>query len=236
MIAIISTVNSMVLFPSALTSVLVLLEVGVLVTEFLMLRAHLLRSQVRLYMVQSLLVALLALVMGVHFDSDGLYVVSAMAVVVKVILVPMLIIRLLRTNQGDLSQSAVMKLPSMLYIALIASALGFFMAGPLSGAGVLGKGSMISRHAIPIELAVVFMAFVLIGFRRDVISQIVGFFSLENGITLISMSIAANMPFIVEVATFFDLLVAAVAFGLLMRLHHMKAGTLSTHTLERLKG
>jgi hydrogenase-4 component E len=232
MIAAASTVS----FPPAITSILVLFEVGVLVTEFLMLRAHLLRSQVRLYMVQSFLAALFVLVTGIRLGSDGLYVVSAMAVVVKVILVPALIVRLLRTDQGDLSQSAVMKLPSMLYAALIASALGFFMAGPLSDAGMIGMRSVTSRDTIPIELAVVFMAFVLIGFRRDVISQMVGFFSLENGITLISVSIAAGMPFVAEVATFFDLLVAAVAFGLLMRLHHLKVGTLSTRTLESLKG
>ncbi len=227
---------STVLSQPATTSVLVLFEIAVLVTEFLMLRAHLLRSQVRLYTAQSFLVALFALVTGIHLDNNGLYAVSAMAIAVKVILVPVLIIRLLRTDQGDLSQSAVMKLPSMLYVALLASALGFFMAGPLADAGKFGGGAMMSSHVIPIELAVVFMAFVLIGFRRDVISQMVGFFSLENGITLISISIAANMPFVVEVVTFFDLLVAVVAFGLLMRLHHLKSGTLSTHALERLKG
>jgi hydrogenase-4 component E len=41
---------------------------------------------------------------------------------------------------------------------------------------------------------------------------------------------------IAEVAFLFDLLVAVVVFGVLMRVHHGRTSTLSTRTLERLRG
>jgi hydrogenase-4 component E len=44
------------------------------------------------------------------------------------------------------------------------------------------------------------------------------------------------MPLILEVAFLFDLLVAVVVFGVLMRLHHVQAQSLSTLTLTRLRG
>ena len=73
------------------------------------------------------------------------------------------------------------------------------------------------------------VAFVLMIVRRDVVSQAIGFFSLENGVSLASLVVAAGMPLILEVAFLFDLLVAVVVFGVLMRLHHGRA----QHAVDR---
>ncbi|MGC4112725.1 MAG: hypothetical protein QM747_20355 [Nocardioides sp.] len=76
----------------------------------------------------------------------------------------------------------------------------------------------------------------LIIMRRDVVSQAVGFFSLENGVSMVSLVVAAGMPLILEVAFLFDLLVAVVVFGVLMRVHHGRTHSLSTADLTRLRG
>jgi hydrogenase-4 component E len=44
------------------------------------------------------------------------------------------------------------------------------------------------------------------------------------------------MPLILEVAFLFDLLVAVVVFGVLMRVHHERTQSLSTAELNRLRG
>jgi hydrogenase-4 component E len=72
--------------------------------------------------------------------------------------------------------------------------------------------------------------------RSDVVSQAIGFFSLENGVSLASLVVAAGLPLILEVAFLFDLLVAVVVFGVLMRVHHGRTATLSTTGLDRLRG
>ena len=81
------------------------------------------------------------------------------------------------------------------------------------------------------SLSVVLVAFVLMIHRRDVASQAIGLFSLENGISLAALVVAASLPLILEVALLFDLLLAVVVFGLLIRLHHGRAETLSTADL-----
>ena len=48
--------------------------------------------------------------------------------------------------------------------------------------------------------------------------------------------VAAGLPLILEVAFLFDLLVAVVVFGVLIRLHHGRAESLSTADLTRLRG
>ena len=66
----------------------------------------------------------------------------------------------------------------------------------------------------------VLVAFVLMIVRRDVASQAVGFFSLENAVSLAALVVAAGLPLILETAFLFDLLVAVVVFGMLIRAHH----------------
>ena len=61
-------------------------------------------------------------------------------------------------------------------------------------------------------------------------------FSLENGVSLAALVVAASLPLILEVALLFDLLLAVVVFGLLIRLHHGRAESLSTADLTSLRG
>jgi hydrogenase-4 component E len=69
-----------------------------------------------------------------------------------------------------------------------------------------------------------------------VASQAIGFFSLENAISLTALVVAAGLPFILELVFLFDLLVAVVVFGLLIRVHHGRAESLSTADLTSLRG
>jgi hydrogenase-4 component E len=85
-------------------------------------------------------------------------------------------------------------------------------------------------------VAVVLVAFILVIVRRDLVSQAVGFFSLENGVSLASLVVASAMPLILEVAFLFDLLVAVVIFGVLAKVTHDRSGSLLTSTLTSLRG
>ena len=120
---------------------------------------------------------------------------------------------------------------TMILIAIAVSVFGFFAVG----SPPVHSGSL-PTTALGIAAAVVLVAFVLIILRSDVVSQAIGFFSLENGVSVASLVVAAGLPLIVEVAFLFDLLVAVVVFGVIMRVHHGRTQTLSTDELDRLKG
>jgi hydrogenase-4 component E len=203
----------------------------VLLTEFAMLRAPLLRSQVRLYAFQSLVVASLAVFVAASKHIDELYVLAALSLVLKVLLVPGLIMRLLRDADTDLAGSSVLGVASAILIAIVVAAFGFFSVGSLHV-----RSSSLPTSALSIAGAVVLVAFVLIILRKDVVSQAIGFFSLENGVSIASLVVASGLPFIVDVAFLFDLLVAVVVFGVIMRVHHLRNDTLSTHDFDRLRG
>jgi hydrogenase-4 component E len=203
----------------------------VLLLEFGMLRAALLRAQVRLYAGQSLAVSVLAAVVAFGRDVPELYVLAALSLLLKVVVVPLLVIALLREATEEIAGSGALGVASEVLISIAIAAFGFFAIG------VLGIHSdVLPTAALSLSVAVVLVAFILMIVRRDVVSQAIGFFSLENGVSLASLVVAAGMPLILEVAFLFDLLVAVVVFGVLMRTHHRRSRSLSTESLDRLRG
>lgn len=217
--------------PSTYDGVSAVLALLVLLAEFAMLRAPLLRSQVRLYAFQSLVVTGLATYVAAAKHIDELYVLAALSLVLKVIVVPSLILRLLRDADTDLAGSSVLGVASAILIALIVAAFGFFAVGSLHV-----SSSSLPTSSLAIACAIVLVAFVLIILRSDVVSQAIGFFSLENGVSVASLVVASGLPLIVDIAFLFDLLVAVVVFGVIMRVHHARNATLSTSDFDRLRG
>lgn len=203
----------------------------VLLVEFAMLRVQLLRAQVRLYAWQSLLVSALAVFVAADQGVPELYVLAALSVALKVVIVPAVVLRLLRDVDTDIAGSGALGVASAVLLTIGVAAFGFFAIGSLDIRSVA-----LPKTALSLSAAVVLVAFVLMIVRSDVVSQAVGFFSLENGVSLASLVVAARLPLIVKVAFLFDLLVAVVVFGVLMRVHHSRTSSLSTESLTRLRG
>lgn len=203
----------------------------VLLLEFGMLRAALLRAQVRLYATQSLAVSVLAAVVAFGHNVPELYALAVLSLLLKVIVVPVLVLRLLREASEEIAGSGVLGVANEVLISIAVAAFGFFAVGVLDI-----HSDILPTAALSLSVAVVLVAFILMIVRRDVVSQAIGFFSLENGVSVASLVVAAGMPLILEVAFLFDLLVAVVVFGVLMRTHHRRTRSLSTATLDRLRG
>jgi hydrogenase-4 component E len=229
-----SLLASVPVAPSAFNGVTEALAVLVLLVVFAMLREALLRSQIRLYAFQSLAVSGLAALLGASQHAGELYVLATLSLVLKVVIVPAVVLRLLAEAEVDLAGSHRFGVATALLLAVVVSVFGFLAIGDIhinpSGSGGLPV------PALGAAAATVLVSFVLVMFRADVVSQAVGFFSMENGVSVASLVVAARMPLILEVGFLFDLLVAVVAFGVLMRAHHRRAASLSTETLDQLRG
>lgn len=207
------------------------LAVLVLLTEFAMLRTALLRAQVRLYAAQSLLVSILAVAVAVRYGVPELYALAALSLLLKVVAVPWWVLRMLRSADTEIAGSGALGVASEVLLAVALATFGFFATRRFQV-----TSPALPTTALGLAMAVILVAFVLMIVRRDVVSQAVGFFSLENGVSLVSLVVAAGLPLILEVAFLFDLLVAVVVFGVLMKLHHQRSASLSTTSLTRLRG
>lgn len=205
--------------------------VVVLLTEFAMLRAPFLRSQVRLYAFQSLTVSVLAVVVAATRHDADVYALAGLSCALKVVIIPLVMMRLLPDVDVDLAGSPLLGVASTTFVALGVTVFGFFTVGSLPV-----HSALLPSTTLGVAVAVVLVSFVLIVLRADVVSQAVGFFSLENGVSIASLVIAAGLPLVVEMTFLFDLLVAVVVFGIIMRVHHGRSKTLSTDVLDRLRG
>lgn len=217
--------------PSVYAGTADVLAVLVLLAEFAMLRAALLRAQLRLYAAQSLFVTLLAVAVGVERGVPELYGVAAFSFVLKVVLIPLVVGRLLADTDTTIAGTGRLGVATMVLISIVVAGFGFFTAGTLHINSVV-----LPTTALALAFAVFLVGFMLMIVRTDVVSQSIGFFSLENGVSVASFVVAAGLPLIFEVAFLFDLLVAVVVFGVLARVHHARTDTLSTASLTRLRG
>lgn len=207
------------------------LAVLMVLTEFGMLKATLSRDQVRLYAGQSLIVSVLAAVVAFGRDVPELYVLAGVSFALKVVAVPWLVRRMLRQAATEIAGSGAFGVATEVLLAVVVAAFGFFATSRFHM-----SSPALPTTALGLSVAVVLVAFVLMIVRHDVVSQAIGFFSLENGVSLASLVVAAGMPLILEVAFLFDLLVAVVVFGVLMRIHHQRSESLSTSHLTKLRG
>ncbi len=208
-----------------------------LLIEFGMLRQALARDQVRLYMAQSALISVLAIVIAADRNLPELYALAALSAALKVVAVPLVLRRLLARTGGDdeeavgVAGSNTLSPATAVLAGIVLAEFGFFCFGAM---GIHGPAA--PATALAIAGAMVLVAFGLMIVRRDVASQAIGFFSLENAISLAALVVASGLPLILETAFLFDLLVAVVVFGMLIRMHHTRAESLSTADLTRLRG
>jgi hydrogenase-4 component E len=203
----------------------------VLLSAFAMLRSSLSRSQIRLYAFQSVAVTGLAFYVAASRHVGELYALGVASLLLKVIVVPAILLRTLREAGVDLAGSHRLSVASMVLLAIVLSVFGILVVGTLPI-----RSHSLPTSALGVAAAVILVSFLLVIVRSDVVSQAIGFFSLENGVSVASLVVAAGLPLIVEVAFLFDLMVAVVVFGVLMRVHHGRTQTLSTHVLDRLRG
>jgi hydrogenase-4 component E len=217
--------------PSSYAGLTTALALLMLVIEFGMLQATLLRAQIRLYAAQSVVISVLAVVVAFARDVPELYGLAAFSVLLKVVAVPLVMLRLLRRTNQEIASSRALGVASMVLLAVAVAAFGFFASARFQ----LGS-PVLPAAALAVAMAIVLVSFVLMIVRRDVASQAIGFFALENGVSLASLVVAAGLPLILEVAFLFDLLVAVVVFGVLIRVHHEQSESLSTETLTELRG
>jgi hydrogenase-4 component E len=151
--------------------------------------------------------------------------------VLKVVAVPLVMLRLLRRTNPEIAASRALGVPSMVLLAVGVATFGFFASARF---GL--NSAVLPAATLAVAVAIVLVSFVLMIVRRDVASQAIGFFALENGVSLASLVVAATLPLILEVAFLFDLLVAVVVFAVLIRVHHEQSESLSTATLTELRG
>ena len=92
-----------------------------------------------------------------------------------------------------------------------------------------------AREALAMALAIVLLGFLMMIVRRNAVTQIVGFMSMENGLILAATG-ARGMPLVVEVSVAFSVLIALFVFGVFVFRIRERFDTIDIEALDRVRG
>lgn len=86
-----------------------------------------------------------------------------------------------------------------------------------------------------VSLAMIITSLWLITIKHKVLSNVIGFITMENGIFLLSLSVAKEMPVIVNLGVLLDLFIAVFILGMLVREINNEFDDLEVSQLSDLK-
>jgi len=168
------------------------------------------------YSMNSLMLGLLALVIGFRLNDTAMIITGIATLLIKAVGIPFFLKRLsqrmhfIRQITPEIKvQYAIMLIPAILVFT-------FYLADPIT--------HMIGNNAnyVAISISSLFLSLLLMMEHRNVAPKIIGFLSMENALFLLGITATDGMPMLVELGIFFDLLMAIVVINLLF--HHEEAG------------
>lgn len=180
----------------------------VLVTSFALLAQSRVVATIKMFAWQGALLALVTALVAWDTGQTDLYFSAVLTATLKAWFIPWFLERQAR-KLGILRDIDAVVRPGLTLLA--AGAIVIFCYNVALPIEQLAES--ITRDAIAVSLAVVMLGMLMLVTRRKAITQVVGFMSLENGLFFAAVTATHGMPMVVELGVAFDVLVAAVVFG-----------------------
>lgn len=185
-----------------------------LLTAFGIVAMRQARACLHLFILQSLLLAASAALLGLRFGSGHLFGVALVNLITKPIIVPWLLRRTAPAEiytRREIDQA--LNIPTTLLIALVLAVGAYFLGVPLAAA----VGPEYHGPNAPIGIAGLALGALTLAVRREAMPQLIGLLAMENGAFLAGISIARDLPILVELAIATDGLIIVLIVGVLVR-------------------
>jgi hydrogenase-4 component E len=200
--------------PSAIHSasnLITLLASAMLVLQLLLAVQSMLITNIRLFALQSLMLAGIAGVVGYAYGAWHVMVVAALTVAAKVFFLPWLLQRLVRQIKIDHEIRPFVNMPASMLICGALTVLAYVVARPITTLDRLGS------NTLAVAIALVLTGFFLMINRRTALTQVLALLTMENGVMLAAIALTTyGMPLVVEIGIFFDVVVAVMVLGILV--------------------
>src|SRR5919106_1015938 len=207
-----------------------LLAGSLVLVSFLMLYQDRLSALLNTYALHALVLSLSVAWQAFIQDAPHLYLTAAIALVFKAIIIPVALHRIIaRLGIHREIEKVVGVGPTMLLgMGLVALSMVIMLR-------VTPQADPLAREDLAFALAVVLLGLLLMVTRRNAVSQVVGFMSLENGLVLAATG-AKGMPLVVEISVAFSILIAFIVIGIFLFRIRERFDTVDVHVLERYRG
>jgi hydrogenase-4 component E len=173
--------------------------------SFLLIVRNSLAGQVRMFAVQSGILAALAGVVASFGGRLELFGVAAVLTIIKVIVIPNVLNRTVARIGMQRAVAPYLGTSATLAVCAVLVVIAFTAMSPITGSDPLP-----TADGIPLAFAGVLIGLFTTVNRRRALTQILGFLMLENSIFMIALLATYGVPLIVEIGVFLDVLVAVL--------------------------
>ena len=213
------------------SQLIALFAAGMLVFQLLLVVQRMLLTSIRLFALQSLLLAGIAGIVAYFHNASHVYFVAVLTLVGKVIFLPWLLNRQVRRVGIEQEIEPLLNPPASMLVCGFLTLLGYLVARPFTKLAQLGS------NTLAVAITLLLTGFFLMFNRRKAITQVLALLTVENGVMLAAVALTTyGMPLVVELGIFFDVMVAVMVLGILVYRIRENFDSMDTSKLSQLKG
>jgi hydrogenase-4 component E len=207
-----------------------LLGGGLVLVSFMLLYQDRLYALLNVYALHALVLSLSVAWQAYIQHASHLYVTAAIALVFKAIVIPLALHRIIRRLGIHRDIETVVGVgPTMLAgMGLVALSLVVMLR-------VTPEADPLAREDLAFALAVLLLGLLMMVTRRNAVSQVVGFMSLENGLVFAATG-AKGMPLVVEISVAFSIVIAFIVIGIFLFRIRERFDTVDVGALDDFRG
>ena len=207
-----------------------LLAGSLVLVSFLLLYQDRLYALLNVYALHAVVLASSVAWQAYAQDAPQLYITAAIALVFKAVIIPVALHRMIKRLgiHREVETVVGIGLTMLLGIGLVALSMVVMLR-------VAPVADQLAREDLAFALSVVLLGLLMMVTRRNAVSQVVGFMSLENGLVLAATG-AKGMPFVVEISVAFSILIAFIVIGIFLFRIRERFDTVDIHALDRFRG
>ncbi|MEW9307362.1 hydrogenase-4 component E [Labrys neptuniae] len=203
---------------------------GLVLVSFMMLYQNRLYALLNIFALQAVVLSLSVAWQAWVQGATHLYVTAVIALIFKAIIIPVALHRIIARLGIHREVETVVGagLTMLAGIGLVALSMVIMLR-------VTAGADPLAREDLSFALSVVLLGFLMMVTRRNAVSQVVGFMSIENGLILAGTG-AKGMPLVVEISVAFSVLIALFVIGIFLFRISERFDTVDSKALDRFQG
>ena len=207
-----------------------LLGAVLLLLAFAMISQRRILSLIHLFTLQGATLVVATSVVGYVTGQPHLYVSAALTLVLKVLLIPFLLHRVIDRLDVRWDIETLINIPTTMLIGIGLVIFAFNLGTPIAQ-----FSTSFARGTLGIALACVLLSFLMMITRAKAVPQVIGFLAMENGLFFAATSATYGMPMVVELGIALDVLIGVLILGVFLFQIRERFDSLDIRHLEALK-
>ena len=203
---------------------------GLVLASFMLLYQDRMFGLLNTFALHALVVSLSVAWQAYIQSAPHLYITAVIALLVKAIIIPVALHRIIVRLGIHRTIETVVGIGQTMLAGIGLVALSILVMLPITA-----EAGTLAREDLAFSLSVILLGLLMMISRRNAVSQVIGFMSIENGLILAATA-AKGMPLVVEISVAFSILIALIVIGIFLFRIRERFDTVDVHALERFRG